>query len=84
MGLGLLMGFAYYMMLRNYALLESTGFLSAVVIILTFTAGSAFLMWLGEQVNEFGIGNGISMILFANIISGIPSMIGTLFTLVWW
>ena len=79
-GLGLLMGFAYYMMLRNYNLLESTGFLPAVVIILTFTAGSAFLMWLGEQVNEFGIGNGISMILFAGIISRIPSMVGSMFT----
>ena len=79
-GLDLLMGFAYYMMLRNYNLLESTGFLPAVVIILTFTAGSAFLMWLGEQVNEFGIGNGISMILFAGIISRIPSMVGSLFT----
>jgi len=73
------MGFAYYMMLRNYNLLESTGFLPAVVIILTSTAGSAFLMWLGEQVNEFGIGNGISMILFAGIISRIPSMVSSLF-----
>lgn len=78
--LGLLMGFAYYMMLRNYSLLVNTGFLSAVVIILTFTAGSAFLMWLGEQVNEFGIGNGISVILFAGIISRIPSMVSSLFT----
>ena len=42
------------------------------------------VMWLGEQITEFGIGNGISMILFANIISGIPRMVGTLFTMVWW
>ena len=55
-----------------------------MVIVLAFTAGSAFVMWLGEQITEFGIGNGISMILFANIISGIPSMVGTLFTMVWW
>ena len=41
-------------------------------------------MWLGEQITEFGIGNGISMILFANIISGIPGMVGTLTTMVWW
>ena len=74
--LGLLMGFAYYIMLKNYNLLDHTGFIYAVVIILTFTAGSAFLMWLGEQVNEFGIGNGISMILFASIISRIPANIG--------
>ena len=83
-GLGLLMGWAYFMMLKNYGIVTETGFLPAIVIILAFTAGSAFVMWLGEQITEFGIGNGISMILFANIISGIPGMVGTLTTLVWW
>ena len=75
-GLGLLMGFAYYVMLNNYGLLTHTGFMYGLVIVLSFTAGSAFVMWLGEQVNEFGIGNGISIILFANIISRIPSGVG--------
>ena len=89
-GLGLLMGWAYYMMLNNYGvsygvpIIKESGFLPAMVIILAFTAGSAVVMWLGEQITEFGIGNGISMILFANIISGIPGMIGTLFSMVWW
>ena len=88
-GLGLLMGWAYYQMLVNYAssgfnIITEQGFVPALVIILTFTAGSAFVMWLGEQITEFGIGNGISMILFANIISGIPGMIGTLFSMIWW
>ena len=88
-GLGLLMGWAYYQMLVNYSasgfsIVTKQGFLPAVVIILSFTAGSAFVMWLGEQITEFGIGNGISMILFANIISGIPGMVGTLTTMVWW
>ena len=88
-GLGLLMGWAYYQMLVNYSasgfsIITKQGFLPALVIILSFTAGSAFVMWLGEQITEFGIGNGISMILFANIISGIPGMIGTLTTMVWW
>ena len=88
-GLGLLMGWAYYQMLVNYtasgfSIVTEKGFVPAMVIILTFTAGSAFVMWLGEQITEFGIGNGISMILFANIISGIPGMIGTLFSMVWW
>ena len=88
-GLGLLMGFGYYTMLSNYSaqgfsIITAEGFLPALVIILAFTAGSALVMWLGEQITEFGIGNGISMILFANIISGIPSMVGTLFTMVWW
>ncbi len=77
-GLGLLMGFAYYIMLTTQndqwggGLLTEQGFLQAVIIILSFTAGSALVMWLGEQVSAHGIGNGISMILFANIIAGIP------------
>ena len=88
-GLGLLMGWAYYVMLTNYeasyglAIVEK-GFLPGLVVVLTFTAGSALVMWLGEQITEFGIGNGISMILFANIVSGIPGMVGRLFGLVWW
>ena len=88
-GLGLLMGWAYYMMLKNYgssgfAIIEQTGFLPAVVIILAFTAGSALVMWLGEQITEFGIGNGISMILFANIVSGLPGMLANLIKMAWW
>ena len=88
-GLGLLMGAAYYMMLTNYSasglsIITAEGFLPAVVIVLAFTAGSGLVMWLGEQITEFGIGNGISMILFANIISGLPRTVGTLFTMSWW
>ena len=88
-GLGLLMGWAYYMMLKNYGtsgvtIIEEPGFASALVIILAFTAGSALVMWLGEQITEFGIGNGISMILFANIVSGIPAMISNLIKMAWW
>ena len=88
-GLGLLMGWAYYMMLNNYSaqgfsIITAEGFLPALVIVLAFTAGSGLVMWLGEQITEFGIGNGISMILFANIISGIPAMISNLITMAWW
>jgi len=88
-GLGLLMGWAYYSMLNNYSaqgfsIITADGFLPAMVIVLAFTAGSGLVMWLGEQISEFGIGNGISMILFANIISSIPRMVGTMFTMVWW
>ena len=88
-GLGLLMGWAYYTMLHNYSsqgfsIITQEGFLPAMVIILAFTAGSAVVMWLGEQITEFGIGNGISMILFANIVSGLPRMVSTLFTMAWW
>ena len=87
--LGLLMGYGYYVMLSNYqssglSIITQQGFLPGLVIVLAFTAGSGLVMWLGEQITEFGIGNGISMILFANIISGIPRMVGNLFSLVWW
>ena len=82
-GLGIILGMSYYFMLRNSnpSMLTTTKIWPYMfVIILAFTAGSAFVMWLGEQITEFGIGNGISMILFANIISRIPSGVSTIFT----
>jgi preprotein translocase subunit SecY len=73
-GIGLLQGFAYYILIRNNSLLVSgTGIWEAIVIVLTFTAGSALIMWLGEQISEFGIGNGISIILFASIVARFPN-----------
>ena len=90
-GLGLLLGFAYYMMISSQtnpltgnAILTDSGILAAIVIILAFAAGSCFVMWMGEQITEFGIGNGISMILFANIIAGLPSSISGLMSMSWW
>ena len=73
--IGLLMGFAYYMLMRNNNLLASgteNNIWVAIVVILTFTSGSALIMWLGEQITEFGVGNGISIILFASIVSRLP------------
>ena len=78
--IGLLQGFGFYMLIKNYGILtaEAEGNVwAAIVIILTFTSGSALIMWLGEQITEFGIGNGISMILFASIISRFPNAIFT-------
>ena len=74
-GIGLLQGFAYYMMIKGYGFLTTDGqsLWAAIVIILTFTSGSALIMWLGEQITEFGIGNGISIILFASIVSRFPT-----------
>ncbi len=83
-GLGLLMGWAYYVMLNNYGIITESGFLPGLVIVLAFTAGSSVVMWLGEQISEHGIGNGISMILFANIISGFPGALSALFSIAWW
>lgn len=57
-----------------------SGVFSFIVIILILTAGTAFLMWLGEQINEKGIGNGISLIIFGGIIARIPSGLRSIFT----
>ena len=78
--IGLIMGFAYYRLIRNNGLLAENGsnFWAAIVIILTFVGGAALLMWLGEQITEYGIGNGISIILFASIISRLPSGVARL------
>ena len=76
--IGLLQGFAYYMMMRNYGLMNADfagNIWAAIVIILTFTSGSALIMWLGEQITEFGIGNGISIILFVSIVARFPNSI---------
>ena len=76
--LGLIMGWGFYSLMAANGVLSRTGFLPGMVIVLTFTAGSAVVMWLGEQINEYGIGNGISMILFANIISSLPAGLNTM------
>ena len=87
-GLGLLLGFAYYTMITTgqaAGVLSEQGILPAITVILAFTAGSCFVMWMGEQITEFGIGNGISMILFANIISGMDEAITKLTQMGnWW
>ena len=91
-GIGLVMGIAYYTLMNREGMLTSdgSGIWPAIVIIMTFMAGSALIMWMGEQITEFGVGNGISIILFASIVARFPSSIGTMFTnvvngsLAWW
>ena len=83
-GLGLLLGFAYYTMVKSYGLIPGANFWVGVVVVLSFTAGSSFVMWMGEQITEHGIGNGISMILFANIVAGLPSIVSRLTGIAWW
>ena len=76
--IALLQGFGYYTLVNSYGLVNGGGlnkFWVGLVIVISFTAGSAFLMWLGEQITEFGIGNGISIILFAGIVSRFPQMV---------
>ncbi len=76
-GIAVLQSVGYYMMMKNYHLLQpgAEGIWPALVIIVTFIAGSSFVMWMGEQVTEFGVGNGISIILFAGILSRVPVMV---------
>ena len=76
-GIAVLQSIGYYMMMKNYHLLQpgAEGIWPALVIIVTFIAGSSFVMWMGEQVTEFGVGNGISIILFAGILSRVPVMV---------
>ena len=91
--IGLLMGFGYYMLISRNGLLNADAqgnVWVGIVVVLTFTSGSAIIMWLGEQITEFGIGNGISIILFASIVSRIPvSIVSSISniaagTLQWW
>ena len=81
-GIGLLQGYAYFMLMKNNSLLATDAPMvwAGIVIVMTFTAGSALVMWLGEQITEFGIGNGISIILFASIVARFPSGVGRLIT----
>ena len=76
-GIGLIQGLAYYLLIKNNGMLtdNGSGIWAAIVIVMTFVAGSALIMWLGEQITEFGIGNGISIILFANIVSRVPNTV---------
>lgn len=60
-------------------LLEEYNFVSCAVVVCTLTAGSAFMMWIGERITENGVGNGISIVLLINIISRVPSDLYTLY-----
>lgn len=85
--LGLVQGLAYYLYLRGSSY-EGTpivtytegaaGVFTAIVIALVFTAGTAMMMWLGEQINQKGIGNGISILLFAGIVARLPDTVNIL------
>ncbi len=90
-GLALLTAFGYYTYLRNqqwtdgttarYGFLFDKGVFPAIVIIASYCAGAALIMWLAEQINDKGIGNGISVILFANIVASLPSQIMSAFAI---
>ncbi len=81
--IAIIQAFGFYTFLRvgtgGGTLLTTDNIWAAFVIIAAFVAGSAFLMWLGEQITEFGIGNGISIILFAGIVARGPGMVSTIY-----
>ena len=86
-GLAVAQAIVFYFYLRNSSYQNvdivkyksgGAGVFTAFVIILTFTAGASLLMWLGEQVNQRGVGNGISVILFAGIVARMPHVFNTL------
>lgn len=77
LGLIQAVGLSFFMQ-NQFQALKSPGLGSIALISLTLTAGTAFLMWLGEQITEFGIGNGISLLIFAGIVSSLPAGAGKL------
>ena len=78
--IAVLQALGYYFIMKSQGILTDQSIWAALVIMVSFVAGSSFLMWLGEQCNEFGVVNGISMILFAGIISRVPSMISQIYS----
>ena len=71
-----------YFTYRNSGIFVDTSFLTASIFMLSLVAGTALLMWLGEQITSKGVGNGISMIIFVGIISGLPSAVTALYSMI--
>ena len=82
--LAAIMAFGYYVTLKAYGVLTRTDAWSGIVIIITMVAGSMFVMWLGDQITEKGIGNGISIILLVGIVSQGFKALSTVLSLSWW
>ena len=84
LALAAVMAFGYYVTLKAYGVLTRTDVWSGIVIIITMVAGSMFVMWLGDQITEKGIGNGISIILLVGIVSQGMHAVTTVASLKWW
>ena len=93
--LALITSYGYYLILKQLGSQMGTDVINyftgshvfeAIVIIACYCAGAALIMWMGEKIDEYGIGNGISLILFVNIISRIPTLCGEIYGWgnVWW
>lgn len=73
--LAIVTALGYYLTMRNQGALSDKGFFAGLVIVTSYVAGASLIMWLGEKINENGVGNGISIILFFNIISRFGSLL---------
>ena len=80
-GLALIQATAMVFFFRNYGAIENFDFVHVSLVIITLVAGTTLIMWLGELINIHGIGNGISLIIFANIVSRMPGQFISLFRL---
>ena len=76
--LALMQGFAFILLLTKQGIVPDLGMFSLITNVIVIAAGSVLLMWLGELITEFGIGNGVSLIIFAGIVAGLPNTINQL------
>lgn len=74
--LAVLQGFGVFALLRSQGVIGSTNPISVITIVLTLCAGTMLLMWLGELITQYGIGNGVSMLIFAGIVGRLPTTVG--------
>ena len=80
--LALITAYGYMTLLdANNWLVDGANWFAKMVIVACYCGGASLIMWLSEKVNQYGIGNGISMILFANIVSGVPALISEIWTM---
>ncbi len=77
-GLALLQSFAFWYSTRDAQVAQIPSAINAIVVIFSFTAGTALVTWLGEQINDKGVGNGISILIFVGIVSRVPQMLSSL------
>ena len=75
-------GLGLYLSYRSSGIFVGTGFLTGFLVVISLMAGTSLLMWLGEEITDKGIGNGISIIIFVGIISGLPSAVTSIWNLI--
>lgn len=76
--LALVQGFSFYVLLQRQGIIIDAGMFSTITNVIAIAAGSILLMWIGELISEFGIGNGVSLIIFAGIVASLPTTISQL------